>query len=81
MRRLRRLGLAARIALALVAPVACSPYEPSLPTTPFLCGDQEPRCPEGFACVTDQDGRRVCRAEGAVDAGLPDAAAPAVTGP
>jgi hypothetical protein len=64
--------------LWLFALAACTPYDPSLPPTPFLCGDQEPRCPEGYTCVTERDARMVCRADSLVsDAGLPDAAAPA----
>lgn len=58
------LGLAAAAAHS-----ACSPYDPSLPSTPFLCGDDEPRCPEGYVCVGEPDGRKVCHAEGTVDAG------------
>jgi hypothetical protein len=55
---------------ALGAGHACSPYEPSLPGTPFLCGDQEPRCPDGYVCVGEPDGRKVCHREGTVpDAG------------
>ena len=66
--RLAALGLA-----ALAAP-SCSPYDPSLPGAPFLCGDQEPRCPDGYVCVDDPDGRKVCRAaDTAADAGVPDA--------
>jgi hypothetical protein len=56
------------IALALAA---CSPYEPSLPPTPFLCATDEPRCPDGYTCVTDGK-QQVCRADGtATDAGAP----------
>jgi hypothetical protein len=67
----KQITLAALLAAALAA---CSPYDPSLPPTPFLCGDQEPRCPEGYVCVADDD-RQVCRAEGTVaDAGVGDAA-------
>lgn len=62
------------LGFAAVAGPACSPYDPSLPRTPFLCGDQEPRCPDGHVCVDDPDGRKVCRAaDAAVDAGVPDA--------
>ena len=61
------IGIAALAALALVP--ACSPYDPSLPPAPFLCGDEEPRCPDGYRCVTDRDGKMVCRADAEVDAG------------
>jgi hypothetical protein len=50
----------------LAAAQACSPYEPSLPGTPFLCGDQEPACPEGYVCVGEPDGRKVCMRAGSV---------------
>jgi hypothetical protein len=73
-----RAGLAA---LWLIALAACSPYEPSLPGAPFLCGDREPRCPDGYRCVTDRD-RMVCRAEAdTVDAGVPDALQGTITAP
>jgi hypothetical protein len=64
------------LGLAGAAIPACSPYDPALPRTPFLCGDDEPRCPDGHVCVADRDGRPVCRATDAVpDAGaIPDAA-------
>jgi len=55
----------------LAAAQGCSPYEPSLPGTPFLCGDQEPACPEGYVCVGEPDGRKVCMRAGSVP---PDAA-------
>ena len=45
---------------------ACSPYDPDLGTTPFLCGDAEPRCPEGYSCGADGTGRMVC-SKGTVD--------------
>jgi hypothetical protein len=75
------LRVVAAAGLAALAPApACSPYDPSLPTTPFVCGDEEPRCPDGYVCVGEPDGRKVCRAESAsVDAGVPDAA-PAAPG-
>jgi len=70
-----RLGLCVGPCLWLVALAACTPYDPSLPPTPFLCGDQEPRCPEGYTCVTDRNDRMVCLADNlAHDAGVPDAA-------
>ena len=68
-----RISALALAALAALAAPACSPYDPSLPRAPFLCGDQEPRCPDGYVCVDDPDGRKVCRAADATDAGVPDA--------
>jgi hypothetical protein len=67
------LALVAAAALATAAASACSPYDPSLPTTPFVCADDEPRCPDGYVCVGDPDGRKVCRAaSAAIDAAVPD---------
>jgi hypothetical protein len=36
----------------VVAATACSPYDPDLGDTPFLCGpvEQEKRCPDGYSC-------------------------------
>lgn len=39
---------------------ACTPYSPDLGSTPYLCGEAEPVCPEGFACQDDGTGRQVC---------------------
>ncbi len=30
---------------------ACGAYSPNLPPDPFVCGDSDPKCPDGFACV------------------------------
>jgi hypothetical protein len=48
---------------------ACSPYDPDLGAAPFLCGDSEPRCPEGYTCQSGSGGD-VCLAPGGA---LPDA--------
>jgi hypothetical protein len=72
MARLARLGITGLV----VALAACSPYDPSLPSTPFLCGDQAPRCPDGYTCVAQASGPMLCRKDGeAPDAGVPDARA------
>ena len=40
---------------------ACTPYSPDLGATPFLCGQSEPKCPDGFACTgTDAMNRMIC---------------------
>lgn len=54
-----RAGRAARWLVAAVI-VGCSPYDPELSNTPFLCGDEAPRCPDGYACIADPAGRMVC---------------------
>lgn len=75
-------GLGLGLGLGLVAPLACSSYDPSLPPAPFLCGDDEPRCPDGYACVADPGGKLVCRADGTTpDAGVADAAPRTVAAP
>lgn len=59
-----------RALLLAIALAACSPYDPSLPATPFFCAADEPRCPDGFTCVVDAK-QAVCRADGAAaDAGV-----------
>jgi hypothetical protein len=73
---MRRLAVAVALWLgAAAALAACSPYDPPLPPVPFLCGDQEPRCPEGHVCVEDPDGREVCRAATAAPDARIDASA------
>ena len=50
----------ARLVLVLVfAAAACTPYDPHLPASPFLCGATEPKCPDGYTCVTTA-GKAVC---------------------
>jgi hypothetical protein len=47
---------------ALVIPAfaaACSPYSPDLGPSPFLCGDAEPKCPDGYSCEPDPNGGAV----------------------
>ena len=51
---------------------ACNVYDPSLPATPFRCGNAEPRCPDGFTCEP-QGGLNVCIADEAGGSGQPDA--------
>lgn len=34
--------------ISLIA--ACSPYDPDLGASPFLCGKEEPKCPDGYTC-------------------------------
>jgi hypothetical protein len=78
-----RLGLAGALALvptlgALASLGACTSYDPSLPDEPFLCGAQEPRCPDGYTCVARPPDAMVCRKDGdgeaPVDAAVADAA-------
>jgi hypothetical protein len=53
---MKRLELGWAVAAAIAA---CTPYDPNLGTTPFLCGPQSPPCPDGFTCE-DQSGQMVC---------------------
>ena len=40
---------------------ACTPFAPDLDDTPYLCGDSEPRCPDGYGCQTDGlTGEEIC---------------------
>jgi hypothetical protein len=41
------------------AAAACSPFNPDLGDVPYLCGTEEPQCPEGYTC-TENGGRMVC---------------------
>jgi len=52
-----RLSLVAVVA-ALVA--ACNPYDPDLGNAPFRCGTSEPRCPDGYTCVTFSAADQFC---------------------
>jgi hypothetical protein len=52
-----------RAAMFLVVLAACNPYDSDFGATPFLCGANEPRCPEGYTCL-DDNGREVCFEDG-----------------
>lgn len=58
-----RLPLAGSLTLGLVGLLgltACSPFSPDLGGSPYLCGDTDPQCPEGYACQDDGTGKLVC---------------------
>jgi hypothetical protein len=74
-RTMRRLGLAA-VTAATAAFGACTPYDPDLGPTPYLCAAQEPRCPEHYECV-EAGARPVCVLAGSL---APDAAIDAPSG-
>lgn len=56
--------------LGLAALAGCSPYNPDLGNSPYLCAAAEPRCPDDYSCVDDGAGRMVCVSSGGV---APDA--------
>ena len=62
---MRSLRFALLSVLALAGFGACSPYDPDLGPSPFICGpaDQSPRCPDGYACVM-QNMTEYCVQEG-----------------
>jgi hypothetical protein len=67
MRPLRSLLVCAALALA------CNPYDPDLGDTPFRCGTDEPRCPDGYVAVEESVVRCICeRAATAPDGGPSD---------
>jgi len=58
----------------LTAAAACSPFNPELGETPYLCGTEDPVCPEGYTCQDTGSGRMVYLGEGGmitVDAAVP----------
>jgi hypothetical protein len=52
------------LAIALAAAAACTSFDPKLPDRPFLCGTNEPRCPDGYTCVPEGSNRMVCSLDG-----------------
>jgi hypothetical protein len=69
-RSLARPGLLAACLVA-AALAGCTPYDPDLGNTPYLCAAQEPRCPDHYECV-DTSARPVCVLAGSLppDAGI-----------
>lgn len=56
--------------IAAAAITGCTPYDPDLGPSPFLCGDREPRCPDGYVCVERVGNDKVCLLDDVVsDAG------------
>ncbi len=68
--RVSQLAVATLVAVAAACTVGCSPYDPDLGAQPFLCGSDEPSCPDGYVCVERVGSDRVCRrSEDLADAG------------
>jgi hypothetical protein len=56
--------------MASILVIACSPYDPDLGDQPFLCGNGDPRCPDGYVCIERVNNDKVCERTGtAADAG------------
>jgi hypothetical protein len=53
--------------LLLLALAACNPYSPDLGNTPFRCGTDEPRCPDGYECIEHSASMHVCERMGSTD--------------
>lgn len=64
---MRTLLLAVPAGLAIASLAACNPYDPDLGRQPFECGSDEPRCPEGYTCVTYSDTNEVCERSASED--------------
>lgn len=63
------------VALAALAG-ACNSYDPQLGAVPFRCGQDEPRCPLGYTCVSYSAEEELCEAsqeDGADGGSEPDA--------
>jgi hypothetical protein len=56
---------------ALATLGACNPYDPDLGNMPFECGSSEPRCPQGYTCVTHSDTNEVCEKSASDDVDAP----------
>lgn len=44
----------------LTLAAGCNSFDPSLGATPFRCGVDSPRCPDGYTCVTYSPSDEVC---------------------
>jgi hypothetical protein len=43
---------------------ACNTYNPDLGSAPFRCGLDNPRCPDGYECVTYSAAEEICELKG-----------------
>lgn len=68
-----RIALNASVAALLVA-TGCNAYDPNLGASPFRCAAAEPRCPDGYECVSYSPTDNVCELEGSAGE-RPDAGA------
>ena len=59
-----------RAALLCLLTAACNPYDPDLGLAPFLCGTDEPRCPDGYRPVDVSPIRCECQLPGRADGGV-----------
>jgi hypothetical protein len=55
--------------LVVASAAACTPYDPTLPATPFSCGSGDPQCPDGYTCM-QTDSRNLCVNTSGPDAGM-----------
>ncbi len=46
---------------------ACNPYNPDLGESPFRCGTDDPRCPDGYECIEYSATRHICEKSGPSD--------------
>lgn len=49
---------------------ACSPYSPDLGPAPFLCGPTDPKCPDGYLCVSQGSAMVCANGDALPDAGV-----------
>jgi hypothetical protein len=70
--RMSSIGLLCGLVFGAAFGAGCSPYSPDLGAAPFLCGTEDPKCPDGYSCVTDNMNRSVCIV---INGQLPDAGA------
>lgn len=54
---------------------ACNSFSPDLGASPFRCGTDNPRCPEGYSCVSYSSTEEICERDGNV-LDRPDGAPP-----
>jgi len=68
-----RSALVSTLLVTVAAASACDPYDPMLPAVPFLCGTDDPKCPDGYREVQITGTRCECWKDdgnGGADAGV-----------
>jgi len=54
-----------KLLFAALVVAGCDAYDEDLGPHPFLCGESEPRCPNGYSCMEDpSSGNEVCLPDG-----------------
>ncbi len=50
----------ATLSLSVLSLGACNTFDPNLGAAPFRCGTGDPRCPDGYECISHSPSEEIC---------------------